>query len=116
LHPNYGSQIKLQERLELDSNASRQKEVLLAYFMLKAQSAKRIGISELQKQANASTSVISALLEKEILQEFSVQQDRIIFEGEEISQTKQLNSDQQQAFAFIKDSFASHDIVLLHGV
>ncbi|HZW78077.1 MAG TPA: primosomal protein N' [Flavobacteriaceae bacterium] len=116
LHPNYGSDVKLQELLELVSNAPKQKEVLLTYFMLKAQSAKPIGISELQKQANASTSVISALLEKEILQEFSVQQDRIIFEGEEISQTKQLNSDQQQAFDFIKDSFASHDIVLLHGV
>ncbi|MDX1463656.1 MAG: primosomal protein N', partial [Marinirhabdus sp.] len=56
------------------------------------------------------------LIDKNILEEYYKQQDRVQYSGEEQQPIKELSSAQLAAFDAVKSEFSSHDIVLLHGV
>lgn len=116
LSPKYDADTDLNELLESLSNAPKQKEVLLNYFMLQQQSKKPVGAIELQRKSNTTSSVLKSLIEKEIFEEYVVQKDRQSFAGKEISGIKALNEHQQKAYQEIKTSFEDHEVTLLHGV
>lgn len=112
----YNSDQGLKELFEMLSNAGKQREVVLSYFQLKSVAKKNISLKELQEKSNVSPSVIKSLVDKEILEIFEIQRDRVQFQGETISAIKELSKFQQKAFAEIKTGFQTHDITLLHGV
>jgi primosomal protein N' (replication factor Y) len=63
--------------LETLKNANKQKEVVLTYFQLNASDKKPITV----KKTTNSNSAIVALIEKEIFEDYHIQEDRVNFTG-----------------------------------
>ena len=116
LQEHYKSEKKLQELLEILSRAKKQREVVLTLFQIETTSNKAIKVTELVEQSGSSTSIIKALIDKEILDEYHIQTDRVSFIGEASAKEKEFNAYQQKAFEDINRSFKEKSVVLLHGV
>lgn len=116
LHMNYTSEENLQELLETLSRAKKQREVILTLFSLSATAKKPITVKELTKQSNASLAVIKTLIDKEILEEYYIQRDRVEYNGDETEDSKQLNEYQQEAYETIQTAFKTQDVCLLYGI
>src|SRR5699024_7256424 len=82
LAETYNSDEKLKELFEVLKRAPKQTEVLLSLISLRAKTQKPIRPKDLEKAANTSASVIKALIDKEILEEYHLQKDRISYEEE----------------------------------
>jgi len=116
LHTKYDTDEGLKELLEVLKNASKQKEVVLNYFQLSASEKKPITGKKLIEKAESSQAVVKALVEKEIFEEYFLQEDRINFSGNGREGELQLSLAQQKAFESIKESFVEKPVCLLHGV
>nr|WP_309757178.1 primosomal protein N' [Flavobacterium sp.] len=126
LHSKYESNAGLGDLLELLKNANKQKEIVLHYFQLIAvektrgeaeqSGAKPITVKKLLETANSSAAIIKALIEKEIFEDYFIQEDRVHFNGKIREDQLQLSTTQQIAFEGIKASFIQKDVSLLHGV
>lgn len=116
LTPTYEQEEKMHEALDDLGRAPKQRELLLNYFTQKARSQKPIKAKELQKQSDATSSQLKALVDKGIFEIYKIQQDRISYSGKEQDQVKALNEEQARALTEVKASFNSHDVCLLHGV
>lgn len=116
LAPKYTSEEKLRELLDSLTRAHKQREVLMHLFMLNTKTKKPISSTALQKKSEASAATLKALIDKGILEEYYVQQDRVEFSGEASSEIKTLKEAQIKAYGEIKSSFETNDVVLLHGV
>ncbi|MFC7356912.1 primosomal protein N' [Jejudonia soesokkakensis] len=112
----YHTEENLRTLLDSLSRAPKQKEVLMTLFMMSAQEKKGVESVKLQKRSDTTASVIKALLEKDILEEYYIQKDRVQYSGDSASEIKTLNEAQEHAFSEIKESFVTHDVTLLHGV
>jgi primosomal protein N' (replication factor Y) len=105
----------LQELLSSLGRAKQQHQAFLTYFSLEAQTKKPIKAKDLETQANVSAAVIKGLVDKEILEFYHIQVDRVHFkEGD--GKLKELNEFQEKALQEIKKSFEKKDVSLLHGV
>ena len=111
----FNSNEKLEELLGILKNAQKQKDVLLSYFQLKASSKEAISVKKLVEYSGTSTSVIKALIDKNIFQEYYLQQDRVSFSNSE-KQSVLLNDFQTKSFQEIDVIFSQKDVCLLHGV
>lgn len=116
LAAEYASDEALTDLLSTLDRAPKQKEVLMNFFVLRSQSKKNIDAAGLQKKSKASASVVKALIDKGVFEEYTIREDRQDFSSEETKGVKKLSFEQQLAFENIKSSFADHDVVLLHGV
>ncbi|MFV8332462.1 replication restart helicase PriA [Flavobacterium sp. GSP14] len=126
LHSKYESNAGLGDLLELLKNATKQKEIVLHYFQLIAvektrveaerSGAKPITVKKLLETANSSAAIIKALIEKEIFEDYFIQEDRVHFNGKIREDQLLLSTAQQIAFEGIKASFIQKDVSLLHGV
>lgn len=116
LHTNFSTQTKLQELLDDLSRAPKQREVVMTLFSISAQTKKPIKVSELIDRSQASSAIVKTLIDKNVLEEYFMQTDRIQYSGEENNPLKQLNEAQKTACQEIKSSFETHSITLLHGV
>lgn len=116
LATSYTSEENLRELLDSMSRAPKQKEVLMTLFMLSSQERKPIESTILQKKSNTTATVLKSLLDKNILEEFYEQRDRVQYSGEDTNPIKALSAGQEVAFSAIKQAFVEKDIALLHGV
>ena len=116
LHHKYESDQGLNELLEVLKNASKQKEIVLAYFQLSASEKKPITVKKLVEVSNAASSVVKALIDKEIFEEYLLQQDRVSYNGTASEKQLQLSEAQETAFTAIKQSLTEKEVCLLHGV
>ncbi len=116
LSPKYTSEENLKQLLDSLTRAPKQRQVLMTLFMLSAQEKKPIDSVMLQKKSESTSAVIKSLIDKDILEEYFIQKDRVEYEGEESSEIKSLTEDQEKAFQKIKSSFETKDITLLYGV
>ncbi|MGL5112426.1 MAG: replication restart helicase PriA [Flavobacterium sp.] len=116
LHAQYNTQDGLVNLLEKLKNANKQKEIVLHYFQLNAQEKKPIPIKQLCESAKVSSTIIKALIDKEIFEEYFVQQDRVAFKGGENETDWSLSEAQQTAFEAIQNQFLQKEVCLLHGV
>jgi primosomal protein N' (replication factor Y) len=110
----YSSDIDLQNLLEQLSRAKKQREAVLGYFQLAADK-KPIKAKELESKIGISSSVLKALVDKEVFELYEIQTDRINYKGETNS-LKELNEFQETALTEIKSSFEEKEVVLLHGI
>ena len=116
LAKEYETEEKLNAILEeLSTRAKKQRELLMILFLLQAQSKKPIAPKKLLKRADASAGVLKALIDKEIVEQYELQEDRNIFDGETIA-ISGLSEAQEVAYKAINDSFLEKDVCLLHGV
>ncbi|MBF4471300.1 primosomal protein N' [Flavobacterium sp. HJJ] len=116
LHSKYDSNDGLKDLLEILKSANKQKEIVLNYFQLSASEKKPITVKKLVETAQSSPAIVKALVEKEILEEYYLQEDRINFSGKGREDELQLSSDQQKAFESIKENFKEKAVCLLHGI
>ncbi|MCW2118865.1 primosomal protein N' [Flavobacterium sp. 7A] len=116
LHSKYDSNEGLSMLLEMLKNAAKQKEIVLAYFQLSAIEKKPIAVKHLTEKANISTTIIKALLEKEVFEEYFIQEDRVQFKGKSSEDAIVLSEAQQNAFETIRTNFETKEVCLLHGV
>lgn len=115
LHPNYESESALNDLLQL-LKGKKQVDVILSYFQWQAVEKKPISVKQLQAEAQTTVSVIKALIDKEILQDYFITQDRTNFTKSVKEKRLGLSLAQQSAFSEITTQFETRDIVLLHGV
>ncbi|ALM07335.1 primosomal protein N' [Sediminicola sp. YIK13] len=117
LGKEYLSEESLEELLNGLTRAPKQSQVVLSLFQLQAVSKKPIKVADLEKASNSSSAVVKALVDKNILEEYFVQTDRVVYEGvDENADLKSLNEFQTQAFEDIKENFKENKVTLLHGV
>ncbi len=116
LHSKYESDNGLEELLTVLKNANKQKEIVLAYFQLSASEKKPITVKKLVEVSNAGSAAVKSLVEKEIFEEYYLQHDRVVFNGEVSENELQLSEAQESAFLAIKNSFVEKEVCLLHGV
>ena len=101
--------------LEDLERATKQKECVMQFFQLKATTKKPISAKQLSEKAHVSVGIVRTLIEKGILEEYSVREDRIQIASVEM-QDFQLSEIQQQALSAIKEVFTSKQVCLLQGV
>jgi len=113
----YTSDEKLSELLaSLSNRAHKQREVIMTLFSMEATTNKPIKVKDLEGKSGASSAVVKTLIEKSILEEYHLQQDRIQYEGDKVSSLKDLNEYQASALTEINTHFKTDEVVLLHGV
>jgi primosomal protein N' (replication factor Y) (superfamily II helicase) len=101
----------------LDSiKSEKQKNLLLGYFQLQATTKKPISVKELSDLTKVASAVIKILIDKEILEEYHLIQDRTDYLSDEKSVQFKLSSAQQKGLDEIKMQLIKKDICLLHGV
>ncbi|WP_202703769.1 primosomal protein N' [Flavobacterium sp. UGB4466] len=116
LHAKYESDNGLGELLEVLKNANKQKELVLAYFQIMASEKKPITVKKLVEVSNSTSAAVKALIDKEIFEEYLLQQDRVLFTGRTTDDQLLLSEAQTRAFTAIKESLSEKEVCLLHGV
>jgi primosomal protein N' (replication factor Y) len=116
LHSQYNIEGGLENLLGLLKNASKQKEIVLHYFQLNAKEKKPIAIKQLCESAKVTTATVKALIDKEIFEEYLVQQDRLVYKAGLNLENWNLSDTQQAAFEAIQNQFLQKEVCLLHGV
>lgn len=115
LNEVYRAAEAMQTLLEQVSKAKKQHQALLTYFSLEAQTGKPIQAKTLQEVAQVSAAILKSLVDKEILEFYEIQTDRIHFD-KAAEGLHSLNAFQEQAFQEIKSAFQHKAVTLLHGV
>lgn len=115
LHQEYQDEKGLMELLD-NLKSDKRKNLVLQYFQLQAQQKTPISVKQLTETANASLSIVKALVEKNIFEEYHIQEDRVNFDKNKTENQLHLSQAQQTAFDEIEKSFAEKEVCLLHGV
>ncbi len=114
LHSNYNTDASLESLLLELKRAKKQRQAVLAFFQLMT-SKKPIKAKDLEKKANVSAVILKSLVDKNILEFYSLQTDRVQFSGA-TDTLKTLSEFQENAFKELKQNFKEKDICLLHGI
>ncbi|WP_417886755.1 replication restart helicase PriA [Zunongwangia sp.] len=116
LNPEFDSEKALHSLLDKLSKAPKQRDIILKFFTLKAQTAKPVSAKNLLKSTGASSSTLKSLLRKEIFIEYHLNEDRLDFDAEITRNHIEFNEFQLNAFQQIKNVFQEKSVCLLHGV
>ena len=115
LNAEFSSEQKLNELLENLGKAKQQRNVVLTYFSLQATTKKPIKQKELLDKSKVSSGVLKTLVDKNILEVYTIQTDRVNFDKPSEA-IKGLTDFQETAYTAIKKSFEEKDVTLLHGI
>ena len=116
LNKEYDSNSGLEQLLQTLKSATKQKEVILSYFQLSATEKKPITVKKLTEISQSTSGIIKVLIDKNIFEEYYLQEDRVNFKGESNEWKLKLSSPQENAFNSIKESLSNKEVCLLHGV
>ncbi|MBT8222754.1 MAG: primosomal protein N' [Eudoraea sp.] len=116
LHEQYDTEKALTDLLDSLSRAPKQYEVVLKLFQLKAGADKPVKAKDLERESEASSAILKALIKKGILTEDYQRTDRITYHGDTPIVPKSLNEYQETALHSIRENFKQDKVMLLHGV
>ncbi|WP_369753703.1 primosomal protein N' [Flavobacterium sp. WC2409] len=116
LHSKYESNNGLGELLETLKNANKQKEIVLTYFQLLATEKKPLTVKKLIDTANSTSAIIKTLIDKQIFEDYYLQEDRVSFSGNGKENELRLSEIQHKSLNEIKESLNKKEVCLLHGV
>jgi len=114
LQEEFLQQKQLSELMDVLSRAQKQREAVMQFFQLQAKEKKPITVKALI-EAGTTAAVIKALVDKNIFEEYHLEEDRVQFD-EATNTGFGLSPKQLQAFEEIKTSFTQKDVTLLHGI
>lgn len=114
LQEQFLQQDNLAGLLELLSRAQKQREAVLLYFQLQAREKKPVSVKQLIN-AGTTAGVIKSLTDKEIFEEYHLEEDRVTFSASGNSGFT-LSVKQQVALEEIQQSFNKYAVTLLHGI
>ena len=114
----YRDETLLQELMDrLTKRAYKQLEVLLAYLTLGGDCDTDLKANDLLKKANATSTVLKAMVDKDIFEVYERQVSRLKdFKAQVSPASIQLTETQQKAYGEIHQGFKANQPVLLHGV
>jgi primosomal protein N' (replication factor Y) (superfamily II helicase) len=115
LHQDYQSEENLITLLDTIKSDKR-KNLVLQYFQLNAQEKKPISVKQLTETSKTSSAIVKALVEKQIFEEYYIQEDRVNFDKNKQENKLSLSEAQQNAHDEIEKSFSEKEVCLLHGV
>ena len=115
LHEHYKKEENLISLLD-SLKSEKRKNLVLQYFQLQAQELQPVSVKLLTETAQSSLAIVKALVDKQIFEEYFIQEDRVNFEKNKIENELILSQAQQQAFDEIEKSFEDKEVSLLHGV
>jgi len=115
LHKNYFADAELVALLD-NLKSEKRKNLILQYFQLQAQEKKPISVKQLTQISNSSAAIVKGLIDKQIFEEYFIQEDRVNFENNKENNNLSLSKAQQNAFNEIEQSFKEKEVCLLHGV
>ena len=113
LHADYASDEALNQLLN-NLKGAKQTEILLQYFQLNASEKKPISVKLLTETANASATVVKALIDKNIFEAYYIQEDRVNFQGKIKEDALQLSEVQQNTFDKIQEQVHNLGMDLKH--
>ncbi len=117
LHQQYQQEEKMIELLDnFNKNANKQKELVLQYFQLQALEKKPISVKHLTETAKTSAAIVKALVDKQVFEEYYLQEDRVNFNKNKVDNQLSLSVAQQNAVNQIEEVLAEKEVCLLHGV
>ena len=116
LASEYAGNDALEGLLNELSRAPKQREVLMSLFTLTSKSKKPITVAELSLTSKTSSAVIKTLIDKEILKDYYLDQDRVKFDGEVTLKDITFSSHQEKAYRSIKEAFTQQPVCLLKGI
>ena len=116
LHQSYNSDSGLNKLLEKLKSANKQKEIVLHYFQITAIDKNPVTVKKLIEASDSSSTVVKSLIDKGVFEEYHIQQDRVIFDGETSEKELILSPAQQVALSEINNEFKEKEVCLLHGV
>lgn len=105
----------IEEAFELMSRSTRQVETLMAFVQI-SRKQPVIRRSELMKAANVDTSVIKAMVKKNVFEIYKKEVSRLGSYEEDVVDSHKLTDQQVEAIKEIKESFIEKSTTLLHGV
>ena len=123
--PKLVKYIRLHEQYQKEENlialldsikSEKRKNLLLQYFQLQALERQPISVKQLAETAQTSAAMVKALIDKQIFEEYFIQEDRVNFEKNKVENEFSLSVAQQTAFDEIVKSFGEKDVTLLHGI
>ena len=123
--PKLVKYIRLHEQYQKEENlitlldsikSEKRKNLLLQYFQLQARERQPISVKQLAETAQTSAAIVTALIDKQIFEEYFIQEDRVNFEKNKVENEFSLSVAQQTTFDEIVKSFVEKDVTLLHGV
>lgn len=115
LMPEFLQENQLSNLMDLLSRAEKQREAVMHYFQLQASEKKPVSVKRLTESSSATAAVIKALVDKEIFEEYYIEEDRVQFSKSADAEFT-LSEKQHEAFVAVKDSFAENQVTLLHGI
>lgn len=117
LHQKFHSDEGLGQLLDTLKNAHKQKEMVLSYFQLTAvEKNKPVSVKMLVETSGSTSATIKSLIDKEILEEYYIQTDRVNFDENQKENKLVLSKAQENAFGEIISGFETKEVTLLHGV
>lgn len=116
LAPNMDVKGNLKNAFLTLDKTKKQKEILMKFLSLKAQTQKPILLQNLLKSINASRATFKELVSKGILTLNSSEISRLNDYKNKLESAKILNHYQEKSYQEIKESFANKNVVLFQGV
>lgn len=103
--------------LSLEKKSPAQSQMLMTFISLsQKEKGEAVSKQDLLQSAGKSSAAITALIKKNILEEFEENKNAMEEPEGAVIPVTILNETQQTAFQNIKQQFQNHDTVLLHGV
>lgn len=116
LAEQYDSTEGLKQLLDDLGRAEKQKEVVLTYFKLRAQSKKPLSKKAIKKEVDVSDSVVKSLIDKAVFEEYNIQHDRVRTKDKNAKAQLMLSPAQNLAYEKIKKHFKDANVTLFKGV
>jgi len=110
------NEIQFSNEIEKLKKAEKQLQMLMAFISIENNEKKPISKKKLLEVSKLSASILKTLCDKNILEMYELQEDRISKYEDEIEQTKNLSPIQQEALESIQKQFQEKEVVLLQGI
>lgn len=114
INPEKWNENQISESLELLARSKKQKDLFFEVLRL-SKDCVHVKKSEI-KDLGFSLSVIKALKDKELLQEYSIEIDRLTSYKGELEEKEKLTTEQLQALSEMDLAFENTSVILLNGV
>lgn len=116
LQTQFSSEKGLHQLLENLQRAPKQRDVVMTLFSISAKTKKPVKLKALATESGTSSAIIKTLIDKGVLEAYTIQTDRVNYSGDSLSALKDLNEHQEKALKEIETCFETQNTVLLHGV
>ncbi|MBS1534814.1 MAG: primosomal protein N' [Bacteroidetes bacterium] len=115
LHHDFTDQQSLNSLLN-SLKGSKQTQLILQYFQLKASQTQPISVKQLAETSGASSATVKSLVDKGIFEVYQLQKDRVHYNHEASLLHLVLSAEQNSAKESILNQWKNKEVCLLHGV